>query len=85
MKEVLLALINLLWIALFAQVILSWLVVAGVRNDVVFRIYNALSNLTEPLIRPIRRVVPPLGGLDLSILLAFLILMLVRTAIVRNL
>ena len=56
------------WIIL-ATVILSWLVAFNVinrSNPSVRQIGQALEKLTEPLLRPIRRVLPDLGGIDLS-------------------
>lgn len=56
------------WIIL-ATVILSWLVAFNVvnrSNSVVRQIGTALERLTEPLLRPIRRVLPDLGGIDIS-------------------
>jgi YggT family protein len=56
------------WIIL-ATVILSWLVAFNVvnrTNPYVRQIGYALQRLTEPLLKPIRRVLPDLGGIDLS-------------------
>lgn len=56
------------WV-IIAMAILSWLVAFGViniRNDFVRAIWNALLALTEPVLMPIRRRLPNLGGLDLS-------------------
>ncbi len=51
------------------SVILSWLVafdVVNMRNRFVFSIGQILNRLTEPALRPIRRILPNLGGIDLS-------------------
>ena len=68
-----------------AAAILSWLVafnVVNTRNQVVYQIGNALYRLTEPALRPIRRFLPNLGGIDLSpvvlLLLIYFLQMLVR-------
>jgi YggT family protein len=56
------------WIIL-ATVILSWLVgfnVVNRSNPFVRQVGTALERLTEPLLRPIRRFLPDLGGIDLS-------------------
>ena len=53
----------------FASVILSWLVafqVVNMNNRFVFTVGQVLSRLTEPVLRPIRRFMPNLGGIDLS-------------------
>lgn len=63
-------LLTLLLIILFAYVIFGWLVVGGVvsmQNPTARQIYTLLASVVEPLARPIRKVVPPLGQLDLSI------------------
>ena len=49
--------------------ILSWLVafnVVNARNDVVRAIWDFLYRVTEPALRPIRRILPNLGGIDVS-------------------
>lgn len=55
--------------ALVGVVILSWLVAFGVvnnRNNFVLSVQRFLYRITEPLLAPIRRVLPDLGGVDLS-------------------
>jgi YggT family protein len=63
------------WV-LIASVILSWLValnVVNTYNRVVNVIGDVLWRLTEPVLRPIRQFVPSVGGLDLSPLVALLL------------
>ena len=63
-----LAMTMLIWL-LVIQAILSWLVafnVVSMRQPVVRQLVWGLGRLTEPLLGPIRRVLPPMGGLDLS-------------------
>ena len=58
----------LTWV-IIASAILSWLVVFDVvnyRNRFVYQFSRFLEAVTDPLLRPIRRVVPLLGGVDLS-------------------
>ena len=68
-----------------AAAILSWLVafnVVNTRNQVVYQIGNALYRLTEPALRPIRRILPNLGGIDISpvvlLLLIYFLQMVLR-------
>lgn len=71
------SLLGLLILALVVSAILSWLVafdVVNLRNNVVRQIYYGLERLTDPLLAPIRRFVPSLGGIDLSFLILFLII-----------
>ena len=56
------------WI-IIGGAVLSWLIafdVVNPRSDFVRSVWNALNALTEPALRPIRRILPALGGLDLS-------------------
>ncbi|MDE2765790.1 MAG: YggT family protein [Chloroflexota bacterium] len=76
-----LRLLDLIWIALIIRAILSWIVVAGVRNEVVVRVYEAIVGLTEIIVAPIRRVLPQTSGIDLSVLAAFFLILLLRLAI----
>ncbi len=82
MRDLLLALINVLWFAILGRVILSWLLTAGMRNDLIFRLDYVLGILTEPLMRPLRRVVPTLGMIDITPIVAIILLSVVRQAIV---
>ena len=68
------------WI-IFARAIVSW-VSADPANPIV----RALVVVTEPVLRPLRRLVPPrkLGGLDLSPLFAMLILQFVKNGLVYS-
>lgn len=64
-----LTIINLYFWVILAQVILSWLIAFNVvnrSNSYVRQIGMALDRLTEPLLNPIRRFLPDLGGLDIS-------------------
>ena len=72
LKLVTLAL-NLYTFALFVQAILSW-VGPGVSNPA----GSILWSINEPLLRPVRRVIPPMSGLDLSPLVVILLLQFVN-------
>ena len=63
--------------AIIIGVVISW-VAQGAYNPVV----GVIDSLTRPLLDPARRVIPPLGALDLSPLIAILVLQLVRILIV---
>ena len=82
MRDLLLALVNVLWFAILGRVILSWLLMAGMRSDVIIRLDYALGIVTEPLMRPLRRVVPSLGMIDITPIVAIILLSVVRQAIV---
>ncbi len=66
-----------IWV-LIASAVLSWLIAFNVvnpYNNVVRTISGTLYQLTEPLLRPIRNVLPNLGGLDISPVILILALM----------
>jgi YggT family protein len=71
------------WIIII-QAIVSWLVAFNVINmssDAVRTILMALDRMTEPLYRPIRRVMPDLGALDLSPMVVLLIIIILQRAV----
>ena len=66
----------LVWV-IIAQVIISWLVAFNVINtqsNFVRTLLDALDKMTAPLYRPIRRVLPNMGGVDLSPLVVLVVL-----------
>ena len=71
------------WVVI-AAVVVSWLIAFGVinlHNQLARQFVHILEVLTEPLLRRIRRIVPPIGGLDLSPLILILALYFIRYAI----
>jgi len=72
-----------LWIVI-AAAIFSWLVafnVVNTRNQVVAMIAEFLYRITEPALRPIRNLLPNLGGLDISPINLFLIIIFIQRVI----
>ena len=73
--------LQLLVYVIFVGVILSWLIsfnVVNAHNQLVSTIWRLTSTITEPLLRPLRNFLPPLGGLDRSPLVLLLLIMFVR-------
>jgi YggT family protein len=73
---------------LFVSAVLSWLVVFNVvntRNPVVSIVGDFLYRITEPFLKPIRRYVPNVGGLDLSFIVLFVIVWFIRDVVIGNL
>ena len=73
----------LIW-AVILSAILSWLVgfnIINIHNRLVYIIVDALHRLTEPLLNPIRRLLPNLGGIDLSPIILILLLIFFRSLI----
>ena len=74
-----------IWL-LIAAAVLSWLVafnVVNTRNQVVAMVGDFLYRITEPLLRPIRSMLPNLGGIDVSPVILILIILLLENVIVR--
>ncbi len=72
----------------FAQVVLSWLVgfnVVNTRNRFVYLVGDFLYRVTEPALRPIRRLLPSFGGIDLSPVVLLLGLYFIRQLLIRDL
>ena len=85
--QILLFVINIVWFIVIAHVIMSWLIGFNVLNrhqPLVRQIWDGLNRLLEPIYGPIRRVLPDMGGLDLSPLVLIVILYALQTIIVRN-
>lgn len=75
------------WIVI-ASAIISWLVafnVINARNDVVRMIWDFLYKVTEPALRPIRKIMPNLGGIDLSPIILLLGIFFLQSIITRYL
>ena len=74
-----------IWI-LIASAIMSWLIafnVINTYNRVVNSIAEVLYRLTEPALRPIRRLLPNLGGIDISPIVLILLLFFVRDLVIE--
>ena len=74
-----------IWL-LIAAAILSWLVafnVINARNQFVAMVGDFLFRITEPVLRPIRNMLPSLGGIDVSPVVLILIIILIKDIIVR--
>lgn len=70
-------LLDFVLFCLIASAILSWLIafnVVNTRNRAVYMIMDLLDRITTPVLAPFRAVIPPVGGLDLSFLVGFLVI-----------
>ncbi|HEY8573396.1 YggT family protein [Phenylobacterium sp.] len=75
------SLLNLLIWAIIISAILSWLVafdVINLRNRFVYNVARFLDAVTRPVLAPFQRIIPPLGGVDISPIIVILILQGVR-------
>ena len=79
--------INLMVWFIIAQAILSWLVafdVVNYRNRFVYSVGSFLDQITRPLLEPFRRIIPSLGGIDVSPLVVILLLQFVNILFMRS-
>ena len=74
-----------IWL-LIAAAVLSWLIafnVVNTRNPPVSSVGEFLYRITEPVLRPIRNMLPNLGGIDISPVILILIILFLENVIVR--
>lgn len=75
-----------IWLVI-GSVILTWLVAFNVvdpRNQIVYQIGSFLQRVTEPALKPIRNLLPSMGGLDISPVILIIGLMFVQNLVVRD-
>jgi len=70
-------LFSLISLALIVSAVLSWLIafnVLNTRNPGIYRLMDMLDRFTAPILEPFRRLIPPIGGIDLSFIIALLVI-----------
>ena len=83
--DVLIMLLTVVWGVIIIQAVLRWLVAFNVittHNDFMRSFLGALDRMTEPLYRPIRRILPDFGGLDFSPLVVLILIGVVQRLLV---
>ena len=84
--DILRILLNVVWWIIIVQAIMSWLIafnVINTHNEFVRQIWSTLDRMTEPLYRPIRKILPDFGGLDLSPLVVLVGLAIIERVLVE--
>ena len=79
--ELIRAILGIISIILMVYVVISWLYAFDVvsrRNAFVRSVWEFTSRLSDPMLRPLRRLIPPVAGVDLSVLVLLLIIWLLR-------
>lgn len=85
--QILLLILDVVWFVLIAHIIMSWLIsfqVLNLRQPLVAQIWDGLNRLLEPIYGPIRRILPPMGGLDLAPLVLLIGIYALRIVLINN-
>lgn len=78
------AILGLVEVVLLVYVVISWLYAFDIisrRNAFLGSLWEFTRRLSDPMLRPLRRLIPPIGGVDLSVLVLMLLIELVRAQI----
>ncbi len=78
------AILAIALIVLLVYAVLSWLIAFDIisrRNPLVNSLWEFTQRVTDPVLRPLRRMIPPIAGVDLSVLVAGLIIIFLRALI----
>jgi len=78
---------TLIYLAILGRIILSFIIplMGGRANPMLMKAYDALVQVTEPILGPIRRVLPTFGMLDFSPLVAIILLQIIQWVLISNL
>lgn len=82
--DVIVIALNIFVWLLIVQAVLSWLIafnVVNTRNQFVAMLWDFLYRITEPALRPVRRIMPNLGGIDISPVIVILIIIFIQRVI----
>jgi len=85
--QILMLLLDIVWFFIIAHVIMSWLInfqVLNLRQPIVAQIWDALNRILEPMYSRLRRVLPPMSGIDLAPLVALIGVYILRIVLSNN-
>ena len=85
--QIILLLLDVARFFIFAHFIMSWLIsfdVLNVRQPLVGQIWYTLQRILEPVYAPIRSVLPRMGGIDLSPIVALIAIEIIRIVLINN-
>ncbi len=85
--QILLLILDVIWFIVIAHIIMSWLINFNVLNrnqPLVWQLWTGLERLLEPIYRPIRRILPDMGGLDLSPIVLIVAIYAARIVLINN-
>ena len=87
LAQILLFILDIVWFILIIHIIMSWLINFNVLNyhqPIVRQIFLGLQSIMEPIYRPIRRILPPMQGLDFSPIIVIIGIYALRVIIFNN-
>ena len=85
--QILMLLLDIVWFFIIAHVIMSWLInfqVLNLRQPIVAQIWDALNRILEPMYSRLRRILPPMSGIDLAPLVALIGVYILRIVLANN-
>jgi YggT family protein len=85
--QILMLLLDIVWFFIIAHVIMSWLInfqVLNLRQPIVAQIWDALNRILEPMYSRLRRILPPMSGIDLAPLVALIGVYILRIVLSNN-
>ena len=85
--QILMLILDVVWFFIIAHVIMSWLInfqVLNLHQQFVAQIWYGLNRILEPIYGPVRRLLPPMQGIDLAPLVVLLGVFALRIILVNN-
>ncbi|MGR3455086.1 YggT family protein [Pseudooceanicola sp.] len=85
--QILMLILDVVWFIIIVHVIMSWLInfqVLNLRQQFVAQVWDGLNRLVEPLYRPVRRILPPMSGIDLAPLVVLIGVYAIRIILANN-
>lgn len=85
--QILMLILDVVWFFIIAHVIMSWLIsfqVLNLHQPFVAQVWHTLQRLLEPIYGPVRRILPPMQGIDLAPLVVLLGIMALRIILINN-
>lgn len=85
--QILMLILDVVWFIIIVHVIMSWLInfqVLNLNQQLVAQIWYGLNRLGEPLYRPVRKILPPMSGLDLAPLVVLIGVYALRIILANN-
>ncbi len=85
--QILLLILDIVWFIILAHVIMSWLInfqVLNLHQQLVAQIWYGLNRILEPIYSPIRRILPNMGGLDLTPLVVLIGVYALKIILINN-